>query len=108
MCSSIPHHQPATVPDDYCYPECSYQIDQREEYRVVEDGIDVRISMIVVDVVKRASGLLFGIEDLHCLRAGNVFLQKCVYARYARPHHVIPASRMFPEPRSRAKQQWYR
>src|SRR6267142_2644376 len=98
MCGSITHHQPAAVPDDYCYPECSYQIDQREKNRVIEDCIDVRISMVVVNVVKSALGLLFGIEYLYSLRPGNVFLQKCVYACDARPHHVVSASRMFSEP----------
>ena len=49
---------------------------------------------------KRAQRLRFGVEDLHGLRAGKVFLQKSVDARDARAHQVVTLARAACETRS--------
>ena len=63
------HHAIAAEPDDERNADCADQIHEREEDRVVKDRLDVRVAIVVVQIVKLLERLRFAVEQLHGLRA---------------------------------------
>ena len=99
------HDTIAAIPDDQRNPDCPDEINQRKEDRVVEDRVEVGLAIVAIDYIKLVQRLRLSIEDLNCLRAGKMFLQKCIDARNSRPDHVVTAPRTFAKPGSGREKQ---
>src|SRR5205814_5311137 len=92
------HHAVAAVPDDERDADRADQVNEREEDGVVEDRLDVRAPVLVVDLVELPKRLRLAVENLHGLRARQVLLQEGVDARQPRADEVVAASRVPSEP----------
>ena len=81
------------------------KIDERIKDRVIVDGLDICLAIVVVDHAKTALGLGFGVKELNRLGAGDVFLQKCVQFGVAGTHLVKAGASVFAKPVRRGEEQ---
>ena len=90
-------------PDNDRHADRADKINHRIKNRVIINRFDIGVAVIVIDVGKTILGAFFRIKKLNGLRAGNIFLQKCVEFCIARPNFVETFAGAFAKPIRRGK-----
>ena len=94
----VPQDAAAAIPDDQRRRQRAHDLDGRIEDRIVEDGIDVRVPVLPIDLVEAPEVQRLAPEQLDGRHACDVFLQERVDARDPPAHDAVRIAHVSAEP----------